>query len=102
MVCGLEGQQLKKLLSEANLTLTSAVEVVQSMKAAQKDAQTLKNPQLPIGKLEKQGASSHLAWHPGLSLLKVFVEASEKGLAPWLEVTLRESIPLQSDRYFQC
>ena len=55
LVCGLRSEATQKsLLSEADLDLARAVKVAQSMEAAHKNAQTLKGPELPVGKVEKR------------------------------------------------
>ena len=54
LVCGLHSESTqKRLLSEAGLTLTRAVEIAQSMEAAHKNAQALKGLELPVRRLEK-------------------------------------------------
>ena len=62
LVCGLHSESTqKRLLSEAGLTLTRAVEIAQSMEAAHKNAQALKGPELLVRRLEKlpQGVTSN-------------------------------------------
>ena len=54
LVCGLHSESIqKRLLSEADLTLAQAVEIAQSMEAADKNAQGLKGLELPVRQLEK-------------------------------------------------
>ena len=54
LVCGLRSESTqKRLLSEADLMLTQAVKIAQSMEAAHKNAQALKGLELPVRRLEK-------------------------------------------------
>ena len=59
-VCGLRSERTQqKLLSEADLTLASAIEKAKNMEAAQQNAQALKEQALPVGKIVR---SSRGAW----------------------------------------
>ena len=52
LVCGLHSQNVqKRLLSEAKLTLTKAMELVQAMEAAERNAQGLKETEAAVKKL---------------------------------------------------
>ena len=54
LVCDLRSESIQRnLLSEMNLNLSRAVKVAQGMEAAHKNAETLKSPELHIGKVEK-------------------------------------------------
>ena len=54
LVCSLRSESIQRsLLSVADLDLARAVKVAQGMEAAHKNTQTLKSPELQVGKLEK-------------------------------------------------
>lgn len=63
-VCGLCSESTqKRLLSEAELTLTKAISIAQSMEAAESESHTLRAEKMAIHKLEVENSIKHVQPH---------------------------------------